>query len=400
MSPAWASAKLSLSEVEALDRRDLGDGAGELLQERGSVPHAVEAGAAGVAHDPVRLGRQRDGRRVAVEQQPPLDVAVLDGGAEHDRDAPALPGVGLAAQVAEAALRELEPRAVGLDGDERVARLEDPAVHHRRDGLAGRVPERLPEIGGLGVRVPVPLEVEADALAEDVGAQVLLEHPQHGRALLVREEVEHRHAVVRVAHLELDGPRRLEPVHAHGRGARDAEGDPALPLGLPGVHRQQLHEGGEGLVEPDAVPPRHGHQVAEPHVGQLVRDHVGDALELGVRGRRLVHEQRVLAEGDGAQVLHRAGGEVGDGEEIDLVARVGQPVVALEEVEREGADLEREAREVLLARHAPDAERRLADHDRLRRLQLADHEGHEIRGHPDACRRTRPPCARRRAALP
>src|SRR3712207_9506532 len=35
-----------------------------------------------------------------------------------------------------------------------------------------------------------------------------------------------------------------------------------------------LHERGEGLVEPDAVPPLHGHEVAEPHVGELVVDHV------------------------------------------------------------------------------------------------------------------------------
>ena len=47
--------------------------------------------------------------------------------------------------------------------------------------------------------------------------------------------------------------------------------------------------------------------------------------------------ERGLAEGDGAQVLHGPRGEVGNGEEIDLVARIGQPVVALEEVEREGA---------------------------------------------------------------
>src|SRR6266478_4394175 len=94
-----------------------------------SVPHAVEACPARVDHDPVRFGRQRDGGGVAVEQKPTLDVAMLDGGAQHDRDAPALPGIALATQVAEAALRELEPRAVRLDGDEGVAWLEDPAVH-------------------------------------------------------------------------------------------------------------------------------------------------------------------------------------------------------------------------------------------------------------------------------
>ena len=40
-----------------------------------------------------------------------------------------------------------------------------------------------------------------------------------------------------------------------------------------------------------------------------------------------VDEQQVLAEGDAAEVLHRAGGEVGQGEQVDLVARVGDAVV-------------------------------------------------------------------------
>ncbi len=309
---------------------------------------------------------------------------MLDGGAQHDRDAPALARVGLAAQVAEAALRELESRALRLDGDERVARLEDPAVHDRRDGQARGVSEGLPEIGGLGVGEAVPLEVQAHALPEHGRAQVLLEHAERRGALLVREKIEHRHAIVRVPYFELDGPRRLEAVDRHRGRARHAESDPALPLRLPGVHGKQLHERGEGLVEPDAVPPGHGDEIAEPHVRHFVRDHVGDALELAVRGRGFVHEQRVLAEGDGAQVLHRARCEVGDGEEIDLVARVRQAVVAFEELERERSDREREPREVLLARHAPDPEWRPTDHDRVRRLQLADHEGHEVGRHPDA----------------
>ena len=46
------------------------------------------------------------------------------------------------------------------------------------------------------------------------------------------------------------------------------------------------------------------------------------------------------------------------------------------------------ARQVGLAGHAPDAERRLADHHRRRRLELADDEGDEVRRHADACPRS------------
>ena len=46
--------------------------------------------------------------------------------------------------------------------------------------------------------------------------------------------------------------------------------------------------------------------------------------------RRRVDEQQALAERDAAEVLHRAGGEVGQGDQVDLVARVGDAVVVLE----------------------------------------------------------------------
>ena len=103
------------------------------------------------------------------------------------------------------------------------------------------------------------------------------------------------------------------------RGARQAEVDPALPVGPEGVGGLHLHERGERLVEPDAVPPPHGHEVAEPHVGELVGDDVGDALQLGLGGRVGVDEQQHLAEGDAAEVLHGPEGEVGDGDEVELV---------------------------------------------------------------------------------
>ena len=154
-----------------------------------------------------------------------------------------------------------------------------------------------------------------------------------------------------------------------------------LPFRFPGVHGQHFHERGERLVEPQAVPPTHRHQIAEPHMGVFMGDHVGDALALGVSGRRLVHEQGGLAEGDGAEVLHRPGREIGDGDEVELVAGIFATVILLIKAQREGADGLAERRQLLLARNAPDAQRRLADHRRRRRLQLADDISHQIGRH-------------------
>ena len=96
------------------------------------------------------------------------------------------------------------------------------------------------------------------------------------------------------------------------------------------------HPGGERLVEPQVVPPDHRHQVAEPLVRELVRDHLGDALLHRQRRGRRVEQQRHLAEGDRARVLHRAGLEVGHADLIELAERVGEAEVVLEPRQHRG----------------------------------------------------------------
>ena len=102
---------------------------------------------------------------------------------------------------------------------------------------------------------------------------------------------------------------------------------------------------------------------------------------LALRARGRVDEQQVLAERDAAEVLHRAGGEVGQGEQVDLVARVRDAVVVLEPAQAEGADVEAEPGEVALAGHVHDAQRDAVDVDRLGGLERADDEGDEVRAH-------------------
>ena len=87
--------------------------------------------------------------------------------------------------------------------------------------------------------------------------------------------------------------------------------------------------GGEGLVQPDVVPPRRRDEVPEP----LVRELVGvDAEEaLAQRGRRRVaDQQQPLLVDDEPRVLHRAEREVGRGDEVELVEGVGDAEPRLE----------------------------------------------------------------------
>lgn len=64
------------------------------------------------------------------------------------------------------------------------------------------------------------------------------------------------------------------------------------------------HVLGEGLVQPDVVPPLERHQIAEPHMGHLVGDHDAAGLAFGVGDGGAVDE--LVAEGDQAGVLHGA----------------------------------------------------------------------------------------------
>ncbi len=191
--------------------------------------------------------------------------------------------------------------AGSLDADQRIARLEDPAVHQGAHRLFRRLLQSIPKIGGLGIAVGVFLQIKPDAVAKLCRAQILLQHAQHRSALFVGEHVEHAGRLFGSLDRKLDGPGALETIDLHGRGARHRETIPTAPLRLPGVHREHFHEGRERFVQPQPIPPLHRHQIAKPHMGIFMGHDVGDALELGTGGFFGIDQQRGFAKGDGAQ---------------------------------------------------------------------------------------------------
>ena len=164
------------------------------------------------------------------------------------------------------------------------------------------------------------VEVAAYAGEEDVLADPRPELAQGRRALGVGDAVEvHQRGPV-VGHRPGDRVRRRQGVGAIAPGlARHREVGPrAVVLGGL-LDRVQPHQLGERLVEPQVVPPAHRHQVAEPHVGELVRDDLGAQPALAP-GRPAPADEQLVGEGHHRGVLHRARVEVGD---EDLV--VGPP---------------------------------------------------------------------------
>ena len=81
------------------------------------------------------------------------------------------------------------------------------------------------------------------------------------------------------------------------------------------------------------------------------------------------------------EVLHRAGGEVGQRDEVELVARVGDAEVVGEEARGKDPALLGEAGERPLAGLMHDPHRDAVDVDRLGELELADDEGDQVGRH-------------------
>ena len=141
-----------------------------------------------------------------------------------------------------------------------------------------------------------------------------------------------------------------------------------------------LHPGGEAFVEPDVVPPLHGDEIAEPLVRHFVRDHQGDFC-LGIDGCGFgIDEERGFAVGDGAEVLHGAGFEVGQADEVELLERIGNAEVGVVVVEHVLGDIDAVGGEGDLVGSGAGADG-YAVLFAGGALEVADQEGHEISGH-------------------
>mmetsp|Transcript_585 Transcript_585/g.1032 ORF Transcript_585/g.1032 Transcript_585/m.1032 type:complete len:328 (+) Transcript_585:960-1943(+) len=199
--------------------------------------------------------------------------------AHDDRDGPQLRVARPGAVLQKPALAQLERAPPAglcqlLHLHHRVAHLLGPALHHLPDGQARGLLPCAPQVEGLGVSVLVPAHVEAQALLEVLKAEHGAQHADHAGALAVGDGVEHLLHLLRVRDGHLDGVAGAEGVQTQRGGlVVHRELVPHLPVGEQLVRGPGLRPAGEPLVEPEVVPPGHGHQVAEPLVRQLVGHH-------------------------------------------------------------------------------------------------------------------------------
>ena len=164
--------------------------------------------------------------------------------------------------------------------------------------------------------------VSLHAAPERILAHPVLEHADDRLALAVGDAVEGVGDVVVALDGLADFPRGDQSVAAHGAQTRVLLVDHGVPLRLPVAQDLGIHPGGERLVEPDVVPPRGGHQVAEPLMGHLVRYYrcvfalAADAV------LRWVAQHDTLHAGNQSGILHRAA-KKRDREDVQLFVRIG-----------------------------------------------------------------------------
>ena len=168
-----------------------------------------------------------------------------------------------------------------------------------------------------GVRREVRADASEELLQPHVGRQLL----QHTCALGVGDAVE-----VGLHRLDVACVRE----HRVGRGQLVLCISPRLFLAVEGhpcrvvLRRPRLahgcRPGGEGFVQPQVVPPLHRHQVAEPHVRQLVQDRIRTAFVLVVAGRGA--EDVLVADRHRTRVLHGTHVVFGAEDLVVLVERV------------------------------------------------------------------------------
>ena len=140
------------------------------------------------------------------------------------------------------------------------------------------------------------------------------------------------------------------------------------------------HEGREGLVEPDALPPAIVTR-SPNHMWAISWATTSATRSISARAAVRVDQQGRLAEDDAAEVLHGAGGEVGHGDEVELVAGVGNREVVGEELDRVDRHVECRPGEAAPCPRVHDPQREHRARHGLGRLQVADHERHEVRRH-------------------
>mmetsp|Transcript_10788 Transcript_10788/g.23819 ORF Transcript_10788/g.23819 Transcript_10788/m.23819 type:complete len:246 (+) Transcript_10788:1131-1868(+) len=160
-----------------------------------------------------------------------------------------------------------------------VSHLPSPRLHHVSNLDTGDLLPCGPQIGSLCVAVLVCVHVQLQPFLKLFQAQHAENHTDNTTSFTIGDCIEDLFHLLGMGNRDLNGVRGSQGIQQQRLRLLLADIRlPDVPLREQAVCRESLRPIGETLVQPQVVPPLHCYQVAEPLVGQLVRDHSGDAL--------------------------------------------------------------------------------------------------------------------------
>mmetsp|Transcript_27893 Transcript_27893/g.64826 ORF Transcript_27893/g.64826 Transcript_27893/m.64826 type:complete len:240 (-) Transcript_27893:531-1250(-) len=206
-------------------------------------------------------------------------------------------------------------------------------------------------------------------------------HLDHRCTFAIGDGIKNLLHLLRMVDGDLDGVRAAQAVKAHGSGLR-VRGKlvPHCEVGENLVGRIVFTPRSEALVEPQVIPPRHGYEIPEPLVCQLVSHNDAHPLHL-VPGSSLSDEEVHLPVRDQAPIFHGPSRKLRDGNHVKLRQRVRDAEVVIIAVQGLRGHLQRK----LAILHS--AWRRKHPHQhamlglRLNEVEFTDHKGQEVGGH-------------------
>ena len=132
-----------------------------------------------------------------------------------------------------------------------------------------------------------------------------------------------------------------------------------LPFRMQALRWFEGHPGGKAFIEPQVVPPFHGHQIAKPLMGHLVGQHFEDRLAPIHRGVFLVQEQQRFAVENGAGILHGPSLKIRHAHNVQFLEGILDAVILVVKLEDLLGIVNGHNTQRLFVRRAADADRNL-----------------------------------------
>lgn len=178
----------------------------------------------------------------------------------------------------------------------------------------------LDEVWQLSVLESILLEVGLDAFREDASTELEEHLVEPSGSFAVGDTIEDVLTHFSVDHINTNRVSCVHLVLSETPEALIQEDGPSRFVLLESrglIQADVAHEVGEGFVEPQIVPPLHSHEVAEPHVTDLVKEHVEDGLLSSIR-EHLVSLDVLVPVDHTADILHCSSVEIRNKDRIHL----------------------------------------------------------------------------------